>query len=197
MASGVGVSGRVTCGVVQVGEKLRILPGDETAVVRLIESEDTSVPWAAAGSNVTLYLANVDPVHLNVGSVLCPPADLVPLASSFTAQVIVFDISGPIISGATVELFHHSRDNPATISKLVATLDRASGKVIKNNPRFLTKNSSATIQLTLRSATSSAPSTKPVSIPIETFAANKDMGRILLRRTGETIAAGVVLELFT
>lgn len=27
-------------------------------------------------------------------------------------------------------------------------------------------------------------------IPLETFSANKDMGRILLRRGGETIAAG-------
>lgn len=34
MASGVGVAGRLASGVVQVGEKLRILPGDETAVVR-------------------------------------------------------------------------------------------------------------------------------------------------------------------
>lgn len=34
MASGIGVSGRLASGVVQVGEKLRILPGDETAVVR-------------------------------------------------------------------------------------------------------------------------------------------------------------------
>lgn len=34
MASGIGVSGRLASGVVQVGEKLRILPGDETAIVR-------------------------------------------------------------------------------------------------------------------------------------------------------------------
>jgi hypothetical protein len=36
-----------------------------------------------------------------------------------------------------VELFHHSRDVPATISKLIASLDRASGAVIKQNPRFV------------------------------------------------------------
>jgi selenocysteine-specific translation elongation factor len=32
--SGTGVSGRLCGGVVQVGERLRILPGDETAVVK-------------------------------------------------------------------------------------------------------------------------------------------------------------------
>ena len=34
LSGGLGVSGRLVSGVVQVGEKVRILPGDETAVVR-------------------------------------------------------------------------------------------------------------------------------------------------------------------
>ena len=33
-ASGTAVAGRVCSGLVQVGERLRVLPGDETAVVR-------------------------------------------------------------------------------------------------------------------------------------------------------------------
>lgn len=32
--SGLGVSGRIESGVVQVGEKIAVLPGDETAVVK-------------------------------------------------------------------------------------------------------------------------------------------------------------------
>lgn len=121
--------------------------------------------WAAAGSNVTLYLTAIDPIHLDVGRVLCPQTDPVQLASAFTARIIVFDIQVPILAGtsvseekidlrlcvpllgllvfsrvlfslcAQIELFHHSRDVPAAISKLNATLDRASGAVIKQNPR--------------------------------------------------------------
>lgn len=119
--SGVAVSGRLCAGVVQVGEKLRILPGDETGVVKCrslflsqcsltdnfkaIEIEDASVPWAAAGSNVTLYLTAIDPVNLNIGSVLCPPGDLVPLATHFSARIIVFDIQVPITAGVSVVVF--------------------------------------------------------------------------------------------
>ena len=51
-----------------------------------IEVDEESKQWAAAGSNATLYLTNVDPIHLNIGSVLCPPSDLVPLTTSFTAS---------------------------------------------------------------------------------------------------------------
>ena len=44
----------------------------------------------------------IDPIHLNIGNVLCPPNDLVPLATRFSARIIVFDIQLPITSGASV-----------------------------------------------------------------------------------------------
>ncbi|KAF8138143.1 P-loop containing nucleoside triphosphate hydrolase protein [Boletus edulis] len=184
-SSGICVTGRICGGIVQVGERLRVLPGDETAVQSILD--ERSVSWAAAGSNVTLYLTAIDPIHLNIGSVLCPLNDLVPLAICFSARIIVFDTQLPIISGASVELFHHSRDVPATISKLVANLDRATGSVTKKNPRVLTKGTSAEIEITLRG---DGPGGVAKPIPIEPFAVNKDMGRFLLRRGGETIAAG-------
>jgi len=136
-------------------------------------------------------LVSVDPIQLTIGSVLSPPTDPVPLASVFTARIIIFDVQVPIISGAMVELFHHSRDVPATVSKLIASLDRTSGKVLKSNPRVLAKASSAEVQITLRPMGSS----NARSIPLEPYAVNKAMGRILIRREGETIAAGVVTEI--
>lgn len=39
--SGIAVSGRICGGLVQVGERLRVLPGDETAVVRCESSHYT------------------------------------------------------------------------------------------------------------------------------------------------------------
>ncbi|KAK7060217.1 hypothetical protein VNI00_000982 [Paramarasmius palmivorus] len=227
--SGMWISGRVCSGVVQVGDRLRVLPGDESAIVRgeythsnflgqplisliAITIEEENVPWAAAGSSVTIQLTSIDPVHLNIGSVLCPPDEVVPLATIFTARIIVFDIQIPITSGTSIELFHHSRDVPATISNLIATLDRASGTVIKKKPRsvlpvdgqqlktdshinsVLTKGASAEVQIVLRTTSLSGPSiARP--IPLEPFSVNKDMGRILLRRGGETIGAAAVLGL--
>ncbi|KAF4602370.1 Hsp70 suppressor, GTPase facilitates ribosomal subunit dissociation [Pleurotus pulmonarius] len=190
-----GISGRICAGVVQVGEKLQILPGDETGVVKQIFVEEEPKPWAVAGDNVTIYMTAVDPLHLNIGSVLCPPNAPVPLATIFTARIIVFDIQVPITAGASVELFHHSRDQPATVSRLLATVDRASGNVVKKNPRVLTKGTPAEVQITLRT-TASGPSVTARPIPLETFSVNRDMGRILIRRGGETIAAGIVLEIF-
>ncbi|RDB20476.1 HBS1-like protein [Hypsizygus marmoreus] len=193
--SGAAVSGRLCGGVVQVGEKLRILPGDETAIVKSIDVDEENVPWAAAGTNATFYLTSVDPVNVHIGNVLCSMTELVPLATCFTARIIVFDIQVPITAGTSVELFHHSRDVPATLSKLISTIDRASGKVLKMNPRVLTKGTSAEVQISLRSTTLSSGPTGVRPIPLETFAVNKDMGRILIRRGGETIGAGIVMSI--
>lgn len=73
-----------------------------------IERDEETVPYASAGQNVNLYLAGIDPIHLNIGSVLCPLSDLVPLATKFTAQILVFDIAFPLIAGVPVSI------NPST-----------------------------------------------------------------------------------
>ncbi|KAJ9105170.1 hypothetical protein QFC19_003630 [Naganishia cerealis] len=192
VSSGVGVSGRLCSGVVQVGERLRIVPGDETAVVRTIERDEETVPYASAGQNVNLYLAGIDPIHLNIGSVLCPLSDLVPLATKFTAQILVFDIAFPLIAGVPLELFHHSNNVPATLSKLISVIGK--GTAAKQNPRVLQKGVQAEVEITLRAPTQSSNARAPV-IPLEPAHINKEMGRILLRRGGETVAAGVVIAI--
>jgi len=63
-----------------------------------------------------------------------------------------------------------------------------------NGDRVLGKGVSAEVQIALRSTNSAFATSGALGnvkgIPLEPFAANKDMGRILIRRGGETIAAG-------
>ena len=56
---------------------------------------------------------------------------------------------------------------------------------------MLTKGVSAEVQITLRNLQVSGVSQVARGIPVEPFSMNKDMGRILIRRGGETIAAGI------
>jgi len=58
--------------------------------------------------------------------------------SAFVAQIIVFEPQYPITAGYAVELFHHSRDIPATIVGLEALLDKTTGQVTRSNPRCVT-----------------------------------------------------------
>jgi elongation factor 1 alpha-like protein len=102
----------------------------------------------------------------------------------------VFDVSMPIIAGTQVELFHHSVNVPAAFTKLLAITER--GQVVKNNPRVLQKGTTAIVEITIRAPTGSSRS---AAIPLETAQDNKEMGRVLIRRSGETIAAGMVTAL--
>ncbi|KAE8269739.1 hypothetical protein A4X09_0g2593 [Tilletia walkeri] len=192
ISSGIGAAGRLISGVVQVGDRLRVVPGDETAVIRAIEADDEQVSWAVAGSNVTLYLTSIDQVHVNIGSVLCTPGAEVPICSTFLAQVLVFEPSYPLVAGSQVELFHHSANVAATLTELISITDKSTGQPTKRKPRVLSKGVTAQIRITVMAGGAAGQSR---GIPVEDFKTNKEMARILLRREGETVAAGIITEL--
>jgi elongation factor 1 alpha-like protein len=106
------------------------------ALFTAIEVDSEQVPYAIAGANATLFLSGIDPLQLSIGTVLCPPSLPIPVVSSFLAQIIVFEPKYPITAGYAVELFHHSKDIPASIARLDATLDRTTGQVLKSKPRY-------------------------------------------------------------
>jgi len=81
---------------------LPLLTFYESSQIAAIEVDEENVTWTVAGCNATLYLTAIDPVQLQIGNVLCSITDLVPLATSFTARIIVFDISVPITAGSSV-----------------------------------------------------------------------------------------------
>jgi len=54
--------------------------------------------------------------------------------------------------------------------------------------RVLQKGVTATVELSLRALPNNS---RPATIPLETASGNKEMGRVLIRRGGETIAAGM------
>ena len=122
ISSGLGVSGRIVSGIVQVGEVLRALPGDAWGIVKAIECENDTRPWAAAGAIVTLYLTQIEANEVSVGSILCVPSAPVPLCREVLVQLLVFAPTYPILPGTAVEVFHHSAEIPAQITELVLSL---------------------------------------------------------------------------
>ena len=130
---------------------------------------------------------------LRVGSVLCSPLSPILLSNSFLVQLLIFEPSYPLISGTTLELYQNSSSIPATLTELVATLDKSTGAVIRKKPRVLSSGSTVQAVISLQRGGGHGQSS---GAPIEEFKNNKEMARILLRRDGETVAAGIVLECF-
>ncbi len=108
--------------------------------------------------------------------------------------MLVFQPTYPLVSGTSIELFHHSANIPASLSELIATIDKGTGGVAKKAPRVLAHGVSARVRIALHAGGGAGQSG---GIPLEPFKQNKEMARILLRRDGETVAAGIVEECFT
>ncbi|KAF9148271.1 HBS1-like protein [Linnemannia schmuckeri] len=184
---GVSAAGRLEAGHVQIGEAIMVMPGSEMAVVKNMEVNDEPTRWAAAGDSVLLTLSGIDILQVSTGSVLCARDAPIPVTTHFAAQIVVFDVKIPITVGFPIIMHHQSHNEPGVISKLVATIDKGTGEVVKKNPRHLGKNTTAMVEIRLNGR----------AIPLETFKDSKELGRVMLRKGGETVAAGIVTKILS
>lgn len=181
---GFGLGGKILSGSIQTGDKVLLAPlNQESGVVKTIEFHDQGVTWAVAGDTVTMSVVGIDPTHITTGCLLGDPEHPIPSISVLKAKIIVFDIRTPIISGFHVVFHYLNFNEPAVITRLDSLLNKSTGEVTKQNPRAITKNSSAAVTITLN---------RPVCL--ELYEHIKEMGRFMLRSHGATIAAGIVSE---
>ena len=71
----------------------------------------------------------------------------------------------------------------AVIKKIVSQLDKSTGDVVKEKPRFLTKGMSAIVELKIN---------RPLCM--ELYQNYRELGRFMLRYGSNTIAAGLITE---
>ncbi|RMZ84573.1 hypothetical protein DV737_g1244, partial [Chaetothyriales sp. CBS 132003] len=165
------VSGRIEAGNLQVGEAVLVMPSGQTAHIKALDVDDEPSDWAVAGQNVTLHLAGIDPIHLKTGDVLCSPTSPIRSMSEFTARLLTHDYITPM----TVDLHRGRLHLPGRISKLITTLDKATGEPEKKKPKIVPPQSWVRVLINLD---------QPV--PLEPPA------RVVLRSNGETVATGIV-----
>lgn len=184
LSSGFCVSGRIESGVLCQNDKVLICPAKETATVKTILMDEIPTNTVFAGDQVTLTLAGIDVANLAVGGIVSEIARPVPMTMKFRARIVVFNVATPITLGYPVVLHHQSLIEPATIVKLKAQLHKGTGEVIKKNPRVLGNNSCALVEI---------GTTRPICM--EKYADFKELGRVMLRVGGITIAAGLVTDI--
>lgn len=183
--SGLSVTGRIETGVLRRNDSVLVCPIKEQATVKQINVDETNaISTAFAGDQVIITLSGIDAINITVGSVVCHARDIVPIATRFQARIIVFNLKMPITNGYPVVLHLQSLVEAAVIVKLKSQLHKSTGEVIKKNPRCLSNNSCAVVEIEV---------SRPICI--EKFANFKELGRVMLRVAGVTIAAGLVTKI--
>jgi elongation factor 1 alpha-like protein len=105
------------------------------------------------------------------GDILCHQTDAIAKTNTFTLKLLAFDH----LTLQFVEILHGRLFSSGRIKALVATLDKATGKVAKKRPRVLAPGTLASVIIEATDA-----------LPIEAGM------RVILRADGETVGAGIV-----
>lgn len=179
----VHISGRIEAGAIQIGDTAVIMPKGLTVKIKSIMANEAACSWGKAGDIVEAALIGVDTAEaIHVSDILCPPDALVPVVQKFQARLVTFELARPILKGTKVILHRGRINTPATITKLIAIVSKADGSVTKAKPRLVTSSQTVTVEIKLDNG----------PIPMETFKDSKELGRVILRKEGTTIAAGVI-----
>lgn len=176
------VFGKIETGVINVGKEVIIVPSKKTGIVKSIYVHDHFQNVAFSGDSILVNLLDIDPSYLRPGDIMCNIEDPIQIISKFRARIITFDLSRPIIMGSPV-IIHRGRLNAdANIKKLIAIVDKSTGKIKKSEPKLIHSFNAAIVEIEFCHQAE----------PIELFKHCKELGRFIIRSQGETIAAGII-----
>jgi elongation factor 1 alpha-like protein len=164
------IAGRISGGLIQVGDSVIIQPSGESAAVKAIEVNAEARDWAVAGELCNLHLTDVDAQYLRSGDTVCDSRKPVAVARTITVDITALDSLLPQSVDVHVGRLHV----PGAVSQLLSTLD-AKGEVLKKRPRIVKAGQRAVIKVTLESPA-----------PLEAG------DGVVLRAEGSTIAAGSI-----
>ncbi|KAK6012280.1 elongation factor Tu GTP binding domain protein, partial [Ostertagia ostertagi] len=133
------LSGRIESGEVDAGDKVYIMPNADAAVVKACSNDNGGyVDSCVAGDQAILTLNGAfEPDTIHAGHVIVRGGqDALMPCNRFVARIVVFDIVVPIMKGTKGELYCHSLCEPCTVVKLISSINKTNGEVIKERPRF-------------------------------------------------------------
>ncbi|CAH8439590.1 unnamed protein product [Schistosoma bovis] len=174
--------GRVETGIIRPGMVVTFAPQNLSTEVKSVEMHHEALTEGLPGSNVGFNVKNVPVSDIHRGNVAGDSKNDPPKAAeSFMAQVIVMNHPGEIKNGYSPVLDCHTAHVACKFSEITEKLDRRSGKVIEENPKFIKNSDAANVKL--------VPS-KPMCV--ETFQEYPPLGRFAVRDMKQTVAVGVV-----
>ncbi len=175
--------GRVESGILKPNSSVIIMPENVTAEVKSIEMHHQSLAQAVPGDNVGFALKGVDKKAIRRGSVVGDPKAPPQVAEEFTAQIVVLNHPTAIGKNYTPVFHLHTSQVACTIIEILEKKDPKTGQTAQKNPDFIKTGDVAIVRV---------KPTKPTVV--EKYSEYPALGRFAIRDMGQTVAAGIVLE---
>ena len=185
------VSGKIEQGFIQPGETITLYPSEQSCVVDQVyhQQDDRSLlKLGIEGDFVYLKLKNANSDDIHSGDLATIVGNELHNSKSFEVQLLTFDMPRPLLPGTPLLIYRGSGEQPANVKKLIKILDKNNpNKVLKKKVKHLGSNQLAVVELEVDS--------KSQDIPMLTNAQNKNLSKLVVRKEGKTIGAGVVTQL--
>jgi elongation factor 1-alpha len=175
--------GRVETGVMKVNESVVFMPSGAKGEVKKIEMHHQELPQAVPGDNVGFNVKGVDKKDIQRGFVIGPSSNPPTVAAEFTAQVVVLNHPTAISIGYTPVFHIHTAQFAGRVIEIVEKKDPKTGQAVPGKPDFVKTGDVAVLKI---------QPLKPMVI--EKFSDFPPLGRFAIRDMGQTVAAGVVLD---
>ncbi|MFH0889556.1 MAG: translation elongation factor EF-1 subunit alpha [Candidatus Aenigmatarchaeota archaeon] len=183
---GIGVVpvGRVETGVMKTGDTIIFMPSGAKAEVKSIEMHHKQLTQAEPGDNVGFNVRGISREQLRRGEVVGKPDNPPTVVKEFTAQIIVLNHPTVITKGYTPVFHCHTSQMAGEIVEIVKKLDPKTGATLAEHPDMLKTGDAAIIKV------------KPAKpLVVEKQADFPQLARFAIRDMGQTVAAGVVIDL--
>jgi elongation factor 1-alpha len=175
--------GRVETGMLKVGDKIIFLPSGKSGEVKSIEMHHESVTEAQPGDNVGFNVRGIDKNDIRRGDVAGPVSNPPTVVESFTANIQVLNHPSVLTVGYTPVFHAHTAQVACEFTQILKRLDPKTGQVAEENPTTLKTGDAAVVVITPK---------RP--LVIEKYKEFPQLGRFAVRDMGQTVAAGVVID---
>ncbi|MFZ0831282.1 MAG: translation elongation factor EF-1 subunit alpha [Thermoplasmata archaeon] len=175
--------GRVETGKLKVGDKVIFLPSGKSGEVKSIEMHHESVAEAVPGDNVGFNVRGIDKNDIRRGDVVGPVSNPPTVVESFIANIQVLNHPSVITVGYTPVFHAHTAQVACEFTELQARLDPKTGQVAEKDPTSLKTGDAALVKITPK---------RP--LVLEKYKEFPQLGRFAVRDMGQTVAAGVVVD---
>ncbi|MHC1611291.1 MAG: translation elongation factor EF-1 subunit alpha [Candidatus Methanospirareceae archaeon] len=176
--------GRVETGKLKKGDKVIFNPPGKIGDVKSIEMHHEEIPEAVPGDNIGWNVRGISRTDIRRGDVCGHPDNPPTIADEFTAQIVVLQHPTAITAGYTPVFHCHTAQVSCTITEIVKKLDPRTGETKEENPDFIKTGDAAIVTV---------KPTRP--LVIECVKEIPQLGRFAVRDMGQTVAAGMVMEI--